>query len=135
QVREVHRFGTFADGAFLQFDEIANARAGLQVIVRAQPRKRTDNDAIVEAALSHHAMRLDGHAFAENGVGQYASGSNSALRADFGLAQQLNSWFDDGVFARGHVRIDQHGLRQLDSDAVMHQLAPFALTEYAVAFR
>src|SRR5213079_2856794 len=48
QVREVHRFGTFADGAFLQFDEIANARAGLQVIVRAQPRRRTDNDAIVE---------------------------------------------------------------------------------------
>src|SRR2546430_14638088 len=31
-----------------------------------------------------------------------------SVRADFGFAQQLHSGFNDGVFARGHVRIDQH---------------------------
>ena len=72
---------------------------------------------------------------AEDCIGQYAPRSNSAVRPDFGLAQQLHTRFDDGVFARGHVRIDQHRLRQLDSDAAIHQLAPFALTEYAVDFR
>src|SRR5207244_1131289 len=134
QIREVHGLGAFADGAFLELDEIADARAGFQVIVRSQPRKRPNNDAVVEPAFCHNAMGLDGHVVAEDGVGEYAAGSNGAVRADFGFAQQLHSGFNDGVFARGHVRIDQHRLRQLDSDTANHQLAPLSLSEYAVDF-
>ncbi len=107
----VHGFGAFADGALLQFNEIADTRAGLQMIVGPQTRKRTNDDVVVEAALCYHAMRLDGNVVAKDCAGQNATRSNRAARADFGLAQQLHAGFDDGVLARGHLGIDQHGLR------------------------
>src|SRR5256885_1530202 len=47
---------------------------------------------------------------------------------------QLHTRFDDGVFARGHVRIDQHGLRQLDRDAIVHQRVALTFAGYAVDF-
>src|SRR5260370_1568813 len=134
QVREVHGFGAFTDGAIFKFNEITDTRAGLQVIVRAKEGKRTNDDVVVEAALRYHAVWLDGDVVAEDCVRQYATRSNGAVRADFGLAQQLNAGFDDGVFARGHVGIDQHGLRQLDGDAVIHQRVALPLPEHAVDF-
>src|SRR6266481_8409712 len=88
QIRQMHGFGALADGAFLEFDKIADARTGFQVIVRPQSRERADDDAVVEAALRYDAMRLDGHLISEDCVGQDAARSNGAARADFGFAQQ-----------------------------------------------
>src|SRR5260370_13791170 len=110
QVREVHRLGAFADCAFLEFHEIADARTAFQMIVRAQSRKGTDDDAVIEAALRYHAMRLDGYVLAKDGVGQHAARSNDAAPADFWPAQQLPAGFDYRVLACSHVRIDPHGL-------------------------
>jgi len=96
---------------FLSSTKLPMPRAGFQVIVRPQSREGANDDAVVEAALRYDAMRLDGHLISEDCVGQDAARSNGATRADFGFAQQLNAGFDDGIFARGHVRIDQNGLR------------------------
>src|SRR6266851_5819836 len=134
QVRKVHRLGTFADRAFLEFDEIADAGPGFQVIVRAQAGERSDDDAVIEATLRYHAMRLDGYVVAKDSVGQYAARSNDAARADFGPAQQLHAGFDYCVLACSHVRINEHGLGQLNGDAVIHQRVAFPLPEYAVHF-
>ena len=90
------------------------------MIVRPQSREGANDHAVIEAAFRDDAMRLDGHVVAEDRIGQYASCSNGAAHADFGLAQQLHAGFDDGIFARGHVGIDQHGLWQLDRDAIVH---------------
>src|SRR5712664_1809377 len=111
QVREVHGLRAFADDAFLEFHKIADAHTGFQVTVLPQSREWADDDAVVEAALRHHAMRLDGHVVAEDCIGKYASRSNGAARANLCFPKQLYAGFEDGVFARGHVRIDQHGLR------------------------
>jgi len=53
QVREVHRFGAFADGAFLEFDKNCRcARAGLQMIVRAKPAQKGPMiTAVIEATF------------------------------------------------------------------------------------
>src|SRR2546425_1047288 len=51
QIRKVHGLRAFADGAFLEFNKIADARASFQVIVRTKPRKGTNDDAVIEAAL------------------------------------------------------------------------------------
>jgi len=85
QVREMHGFGAFADGAFLEFHEIADTGTGFQVIVRPQSGERADNDAVIEAALRYHAMRLDGYVVAKDGIRQDAARSNDAARADFVL--------------------------------------------------
>src|SRR5260370_35773404 len=96
----MHRFTAFADGALLEFDEIADARPGFQMIVRAQSREGTNDDAVIEAALRHDAMRLDSHVVTKDGVGQDATRSNRAARANFSFAQQLHAGVADGVFAR-----------------------------------
>src|SRR6266436_7532301 len=134
QVGKVHGFGAFADGAFLEFDEIADAGPGFQVIVRAQAGERSDDDAVIEATLRYHAMRLDGYVVAKDGIRQDAARSNDAARADFGPAQQLHAGFDYCVLACSHVRINEHGLGQLNGDAVIHQRVAFPLSEYAVHF-
>src|SRR5260370_15502444 len=88
QVREVHGFGAFADGAIFKFNEITDSRAGLQVIVRAKPRKGTNDDAVVEAALSHHPVWLASDVVAEGCVSPSATRSDRSVRADSGLSQQ-----------------------------------------------
>src|SRR5438445_10462724 len=77
QIREMHGFGALADGAFLEFDKIADARTSFEVIVRPQSRERADDDAVIQAALRHDAMRLDGHLVAEDRRRQGAYPSNS----------------------------------------------------------
>src|SRR2546421_5620081 len=85
QIGQMHGFGALADGAFLEFDKIADARTGFQVIVRPQSRERADDHAVIQAAVLHDAMRLDGHLVAEDGIAQDASRSNGAARADLVL--------------------------------------------------
>src|SRR5439155_22567375 len=70
QVGEVHGFRAFADGAFFEFDKIADTRTGFQVIVRPQSREGANNHAVIEAALRDHTMWLDGHIVAEDCIGQ-----------------------------------------------------------------
>src|SRR5437879_2511462 len=132
EVREVHGFCAFADRALFEFDEIADARASFQVIVWAKPRKWTNDDAVVEPALRHHAMRLDGYIVSKNGVSENAARSNGTTRADSRFAQQLHSRLDDGVFAHGDIRINQDGFRKLNGHARIHQNVAFPLAENAV---
>src|SRR5260370_13923918 len=77
QVREVHGLRAFADRALLEFNKIADARAGFQVIVRPQSREGADDDAVVEAALRHHAMGLAGHVVANDSILHDPSRSNA----------------------------------------------------------
>ncbi len=107
----MHRLGAFADSALLQLDEISDARIRFQVIVRAKTREGADDDAVVEAALRHDAMRLDGYVVAENRIGENASRSNGAAHSNFRFAEQLHAGFDDCVFTRGNIRIDHHRFR------------------------
>ena len=135
QVGEVHSFGAFTDGALLQFDKIADTRVRLQVIIRPKAREGPDNHAVIEAALCHDAMRLDRHIVAQDGIVENASGSNRAPRANFCFSEQLHAGLDDRVFPRCHIGIDQHGLRQLDGHAGIHQGVALPLTEDAVGLR
>ena len=135
QVGEVHSLGAFADGAFLQFDKIADTRVRLQMIIRPKAREGPDNHAVIEAALCHDAMRLDRHVVAQDGIVENASGSNRAPRANFCFSEQLHAGLDDRVFARCHIGIDQHGLRQLDCHAGVHQGVALPLAEDAVDLR
>src|SRR5256885_12201861 len=100
QIRQMHGFGALADGAFLEFDKIADARTGFEVIVLPQSRERADDHAVIQAALRHDAMRVDGDLVAEDGIGQDASRLYGAARSDSGFAQQLHAWFDDRAFTR-----------------------------------
>src|SRR5260370_22644978 len=111
QVGQVRYFRTFADDRLFCFDKVSDTRASLQVSANTQASEWTDSRAVFQPAFHDHAMRLDGYVVAKDGVGQYAARSNDAARAAFGLAQQLHSGFDDGVFACGHIRIDQDGFR------------------------
>ncbi len=104
------------------------------MIVRAQAGERSDDDAVIEPALRHDAMGLDGYVVTKDGISQVAAGSDDATHSNFRFAQQLHAGFDYCVLACSHVRINQHGLGQLDGDAVIHQRVAFSLSEYAVHF-
>src|SRR5229473_5856 len=134
EIGEVHRLGAFADSALLQLDEISDARIRFQVIVRAKAREGTDDDAVVEAALRHDTMRLDGYVVAKSRVGENASRSNGAAHPNFCLAEQLHAGFDDRVFTRDDLRIDHHRFRQLNGYAGLHQRAALPFAEDAVDF-
>src|SRR6267142_5300988 len=134
EIGEVHRLGAFADSALLQLDEISDARIRFQVIVRAKARERADDDTVVEAALRHYAMRLDGYVVAQSRVGENASRSNGAAHPNFCLAEQLHAGFDDSVFTRGNIRIDYHRFRQLNGHAGVHERAALPFAEDAVDF-
>jgi len=88
-------FGAFADGAFLEFDKIADGARRLSNDCSGEARAKRANDyAVIEATLGDHAMRLDGDVVAKDGVGQDASCSNGAARAPiFCFAEQLNHGF------------------------------------------
>src|SRR6267378_350690 len=134
KVGEVHRLGAFADSALLQLDEISDARIRFQVIVRAKTREGADDDAVVEAALRHDAMRLAGYVVAQSRVGENASRSNGTAHANFRFAEQLHAGFDDRVFTRDDLRIDYHRFRQLNGHAGVHERAALPFAEDAVDF-
>src|SRR5437879_1907051 len=134
EIGEVHRLGAFADSALLQFDEISDARIRFQVIVRAKAREGTDDDAVIETALRHNAMRLDGHVVAKNRIGENASRSNGAARTDLRFAEQLHAGLDNRVFTRDDIRIDHHRFRQLNGHAGVHERAALPFPEDTVDF-
>src|SRR5437879_12439796 len=67
EIGQMHGFGALGDGAFLEFDKIADARTGLQVIVRPQSRARADDNAVTQPAGIHDAPLPDGHPVADGG--------------------------------------------------------------------
>src|SRR2546425_11066176 len=113
----MRHFGAFADYGFFRFHKISNARAFLEMRARANARKRSDGVAAIEMAVGNHRVRLDGDAVAENCVVQNAAGANDAMETNLGFAEQLHARLDSGVFPRGDVRPNEHGLWQLDGDA------------------
>src|SRR6267143_3693176 len=104
------------------------------MIVGAETREGADNDAVIEAALRHDAMRLDGYVIAESRVAENTSRSNDAARTNFRFAEQLHAGLDDGVFARDDIGIDQDCFRQLNRHAGVHERAALPFAEDAVDF-
>jgi len=79
-------------------------------------------------------MWFDGEVVAKKGVGQHAAGSNGNSARRFWFCPATERQGSIIVSSHGHVRIDQHSLRQLDSDAAIHQGGALPLPEYAINF-
>src|SRR5262249_43940899 len=102
----MHGFGAFAQDAFFELDEVADARARLEMVPGAEASERTDDHAVVETAFDGDAMRLDGDIITEKHVLQDAASTNTTPRPDARPAQELNARLKHRIFARSDVRID-----------------------------
>ena len=125
-------FAAFADDSFFRLHKISDARAFFQMGTWTNAREWSDRIAAIETAFEDHRMRFDGDAIAEDSVVQDAAGSNLAVGAEFCFAEQLHTGLDDGVFSGGDIGPNEHGLRQLNADARIHQFVPFAFTKDGV---
>src|SRR5882762_1379101 len=104
------------------------------MIVWAKAREGADDHAVVETALRHHAMRLDGYVIAESRLAENASRSNGAARTDSCLAEELHAGFNDRVFPRDDIGVDQDRFRQLNCHTFVHQGVALPFAEDAVDF-
>src|SRR5262245_17190235 len=98
-VREVVGFHARAEHAVLHLDEVADARAGADVAVRAQVRAGPDLDVVADPARLDRAVGLQVHA-----------------RSDAGRALDHTAGLDQGVLPDLDVRIDIRGRRVDDGD-------------------
>ena len=79
-------------------------------------------------------MRLDLHVVANHGIHDDAPRFHSATRTQLRLPKQLHARLNHRIFTGGHVRIDQHGFRQLNGRTRVHQRAALPFAEDAVHF-
>src|SRR5262249_42410548 len=111
KIRKVHGFRAFAYNTLFQFHKITDARPALQMRLHTHAREGADHNIRIQPALADDAVRFNGDLIAKHRLVNHAAGFDHRTRADFRLAEKLDAWLKNGIFAHHDVRIDHHGLR------------------------
>src|SRR5262249_1803580 len=114
EVRQMVGLRACPKARLLQFDEIADVRPGVDLIVHPEPRVSPDLGIFGDFGRSDDAERSHFHTIRQPGALNDGAGPDAALTSDFRVAEDLCKRLDDGIHADADLAVDGDCLRLLD---------------------